>query len=289
MKKTLFFCLACLSFSSCLGSSGLSSKDVRVAVVAFHSNSDVQTASGAPYIRTKGTRQICRWRPFRQRKARDQLLQEGVDKEVLDDYLFPIKEEEEELSESYEIIQEDPVYLQVGDNWLRFGLQITNMTDFVLIIDTIRYQARAKCGSQVFSHSGEFNFGYCSGGGGDEAPYLYLVPPAGTTGKQVNYFPQSANPFDNLTLYIDGFPILDRTGEASQSFQSHFEDTGVAGTSGSTDVTGERECQPNKTIVIPRYTVELTLVGYFMLPRGGEQAGHFQKRITFPTTALNTF
>ncbi|MDE0091828.1 MAG: hypothetical protein OXN83_00915 [Oligoflexia bacterium] len=288
MKKTLFFCLACFSLSSCLVGSG--SNDVRVKVVSYHSNSDVQTASGAPYIRTKGTRQICRWRPFRQRTARDQLLQEGVDKEVLDDYLFPIEEEEGEESESYEVIQDDPVYLQLEDYWLRFGLQITNITDFVLIIDTIRYQARARCGSQIFSHSGEFSFGYCSGGGGDEAPYLYVVPPVETTGKQINYKPLSSNPFDNLTLYIDGLPVLDRTGEASPSFQSRFEDTGVAGTFGSAEVTDERECQPNEPLVVPQYTIELTLVGYFMLPRGsGEQTGGFQKRISFPTTFHNSF
>ena len=262
---------------------------MRVEVVAFHSNSNVQTSSGRPYIRAKGTRKYCRFRPFKQKLVREQLVNIGVSKEVVRDYLFQIEEENSETGSNEENeAEEKPVYLQVDDNWLSFGLQIINLTQLVLIIDTIRYQARGKCGSQVFSHSGEIASGYCSGDGGDSAPYLYIVPPAGTTGRQVNYYPQSANPFDNLTLFISGFPIVDRSGDPSKVLQNAFGTGGnTASTATASAGTGGRECQPNEIIVIPQYTVELTFIGYFMVPKGeGEQAGNFRKRISFITQQI---
>ena len=305
MKEIFLFCFLCVFLSSCaLGLSSSGTNKVQVFVVPFHSDSKSRTASGRPYIRTKAIPQICRWRPFQLREVYEQLQEEGIAEEVLDRY-FLLEEEEGESADEREI--GEPVYHTVGDNWIKFGLQITNLTNYVLVIDTVRFQARARCGSQTFQHSGEISTGYCGGEGSDAAPYLYVAPPADLTGTQINYYPQSSNPFDNLTLLFDGFPIIDRTQEASRSFQNAFTRssspsgvaTGTAGATGTADSAGtagvgagtrtNRECQPNKTIVIPRYDIELVLIGYFMLPSGEEveQVGHFTKRIRFSTTVIN--
>ncbi|MCZ0931834.1 MAG: hypothetical protein OXJ52_01605 [Oligoflexia bacterium] len=298
MKKKFSLCFFFVLFSSCVrtgGSGSNLSSQVGVFVVPFHSNSQIRTASGQPYIRTKGIRQVCRFRPFSLREVRERLGKEKINEEVLDTFLFPEEAGGEgEGESSYGSEVSEPIYHQVGDNWLRFGLAIKNDTNFLLIIDTVRLQARARCGSQIFEHSGEISTGYCSG----EAPYLYIVPPLKITGKQVNYYPQSTNPFDNLTLFFDGFPIIDRSGEASKSFQNAFRASGTT-TQGPTNNTtasparAERECQPNKTVVIPQYNIEITLIGYFLLPKGEdkkkevEQVDHFTKRIRFSTTVVN--
>ena len=292
LKNIFLLCFLFIFLSSCaLGLGGSGSNKVQVFVVPFHSDSKARTASGRPYIRIKEVPQICRWRPFRLREVHEQLLDEGIAEEILDRYFFPDEEDEEdeESSEGSEV--GEPVYHTPAANWIKFGLQITNLTNYVLVIDTVRFQARARCGTQIFQHSGEISTGYCGGEGSDAAPYLYVAPPADLTGTQINYYPQSSNPFDNLTLIFDGFPIVDRTQTASRSFQNAF--TGPGSSSGSAGAEGgagtESECQPDKTIVIPRYDVELVLIGYFMLPSGEEveQVGHFTKRVRFSTTVVN--
>ena len=292
----VFFCL-----SSCIiGGGGAGSSRVDVRVVAFHSNSLIRTGSGQPYIRRQASREICRWRPFELETVRDQLLTQGIDEDILDDYIFPIDEEaEEEEESSLDPVVKKPIYVETAENWTKFGLQIVNTSNYLLIIDTIRLNAKARCGSQVFEHSSELSSGYCAGD--SEAPYLYIVPPAPInaegrpSGPMINYHPRSTNAFDNLTLIFDAFPIIDRTGEASTNFQNLFKSSGqntfsgsVTGGGAEAGLTNEQECSPNQIIVVPRYDVELTLVGYFLLPSGAaEQVGHFSKRIRFPITSIN--
>ena len=312
MKKIFLLCFLLALLSSCVGTVGSGSNlshKVQVFIVPFHSDSRVRTASGRPPIRDwKGGPKVCRFRPFRLEDVRDRLIKEGVNKNVLDKFLFDETFETEGggegESEGNSFSRREvgrPVYHEVGENWLSFGLQITNDTPFLLVIDNIRFQAKARCGSQTFEHSGEISTGYCSGEGEGATPYLYLVPPLAIGGKQVNYYSKSPNPFDNLTLFFDGFPILDRTGEASPDLQSTVKAFG-ANTTGqtnnvSTSATGtEKECQPHKIKVIPIYRVELTLIGYFILPRGDdkddredevEQVNSFVKRVSFSTTVFN--
>ena len=300
----LFFLFACLP--SCLGLFSFSANDVKVKVAAFHSDSIVSTASGWPYIRTKGTRQICRWRPFTVRKVRSQLKKYvGFNEDTLNKYFFP-EDEEEGAGESTEAesnrsIEGRPVYHQAENYWTKFGLVIQNETEFVLVIDTIRYYAKARCGDEILEHSGEFDSSYCSSEDGT-TPYLYVVPPAGT-GTQVSYIPQSSNPFHNLTLVIDGFPVIDRTDQPSKELENAFRvSTAESRNTFNNSGSQKKECQPDETIVIPGYTVELVLIGYFIVPdkprddlsdegdrderEGAEQVGQFDKRVTFQTTTF---
>ena len=304
MKRLFLIFILFFFLASCLIGGGAGSNSVRVQVAAFHQNSALRTGSGQPYIRLSPSREICRWRPFKLENVREQLLTTGIAKEILDDFLFYRETEgaegaegEERETSSYGPEVGKPVYIETGENWTKFGLQITNLTKYVLIIDTVRFEAKARCGSQIFEHSGEHSAGYCSREG-DEAPYLYIVPPVkrddkgNPTHPMVNYHPRSSNAFDNLTLIFDGFPIVDRTKEASKNFQNAFKSpgtntpTGLSGTESAGSAT-ERECQPNKTIAIPKYDIELILVGYFLLPRSVEQVGSFTKRIHFSTSVIN--
>ena len=307
MKKVLGSCflLFILLLPSCVGTGGVGSNDVQIFVVPFHSDSAVKTSSGRPYIRTKGSRQVCRWRPFNSRLVYEQLLKEGMSEEFLDSNFFyegslePVTSEATEDSEVRK-----PVYLEVEDNWLKFGLQITNLTNYILVIDTIRLNGNARCGNYTFQpYSNEITTGYCSGEGEGTSPYLYLVLPSRSTGTQINYFPQSENPFDNLTLFFDGFDIIDRTGEASRDFQRSFlrtnpnqntanNNSAVTNTANNIGGTAsgngtESSCQPDKAIVVPQYSIEMTLIGYFLLPDGEEQIRSFTKRLRFSTSVIN--
>ena len=288
MKKMLLLCFLCALLSSCLSGTG-DSGGVIVRVAAFHQGSLVRSSSGRPFINTKGGRHFCRWRPFNAREAREKLMKEGLGEKTLDEYLF-IDEahSEEESSEGRE--NQEPVYLQVGDNWSKFGLFIQNLTNYFLIIHTVKFEAEANCGSKLFYHSGEFHYtNYCTGEG-NTAPYLYII----SGRNQVKYDPISSNSFNNLILFIDNFPILDRTGEASPSLQNTFKafGRGTAGsmtnTNNSVVATTERKCRPNELKVIPRYRVELTLVGYFAVPgrEGLEQVDNFEKVVGFSTANL---
>ena len=298
MRKTLillFFLFSLLP--SCIGTSSFSSNDVRVIVTAFHADSLVRTDSGRPYIRAKGTRQVCRWRPFTARNVRSQLRKHvDLSEATLNKYFFSSEEEESTETESNQVVGGRPIYYQTEGNWTKFGLVIQNSTEFTLVIDTIKYHARASCGDEILDHNGEFDSSYCSSEG-ETAPYLYIVPPA-KKGVIVKYIPKSANPFDNLTLIIDQFPIIDRTDEPSTNLRNAFRSST---TGGDTSVSQNRGCQPNETVVIPSYTIELTLIGYFIIPdgpeedsdinnidegKGAEEAGYFVKRVTFQTTTL---
>ena len=289
----MFFLSSCL-----LGGGREGSRNVSVKVVAFHENSSLRTASGRPYIRRTASQrgEICRWRPFELRDVRSQLLKEGIDEEVLDEYLLH-REEGTEEEEGAERETREPVYMSTGENWIKFGLQIINFSPYVLIIHTVSFNAKARCGSQIFEHSGEINTGYCSVQG-DNAPYLYIVPPTKYNdrrepiGPMVHYRPLSSNAFDNLTLILDGFPIVDRTREPSKSLQNAFQtNTSPSTTAGAgapaAALAVERECQPDKTIVIPRYTIELTLIGYYLLPKAAEEVSYFTKTVSFPTAVIN--
>ena len=294
MQKIARLCILFFFLSSCIFG-GAGSGQVQVKVAAFHENSPLRTASGQPYIRLSPSREICRWRPFQLQQVREQLLTEGIDEETLDDYLFYTEGEEATEEEGPGPEVRSPVYIETEDNWTKFGLQIVNLSRFALIIDTVRFNARARCGSQTFDHSGEISSGYCSESGHD-APFLYIVPPTNyddkgrPIGPGINYQPRSINAFDNLTLIFNGFPIIDRTAEPSRNLQRAFQtvENNASNSRGQQNgSTAETECQPNQTIVIPRYTVELTLIGYFLLPRGTEQVSHFTKRIRFSTTVIN--
>ena len=207
-----------------------------------------------------------------------------------------------------------------GTGWLKLGLFIVNGNvatvnpntgqraggGTFLIVTEIIYSATAKYRNQVFSHTGNIQSGYCGetasaaalpegseGASIDIAvPFLYLVPP----GRKVEYNPTTNNPFHNLTLYLDGFPIIDNTKKPTPE-QKRFLDTYSSSNSDSNSNSGSSSTasssssssneddlyrQGDPLIVIPKYEVALILRGHFVTS-DGENIGSFSKKVQFST------
>ncbi|MBC6415308.1 MAG: hypothetical protein GDA46_02840 [Bdellovibrionales bacterium] len=299
LRGVLFFYILCLC--SCLigksGTQGLSA-DVAVRVVSQFSDSAIRSSSGRPYISLHGGRRVCRSKPFSLSVVREHLEESGVPKETLNKYLFFDLEQEEvegEDNETESSTLRRAVFKEVENNWIKFGLQIANNTDFALVIDTVRIHGRARCGSQIYTHEETIEAnGYCVSG--NAPPFLYIVPPK----RRIEYQPLSTNPFHNLTLYFDGFPIEDRREIASRSFQnsvrspqqvieSSEETTGGQETVRSQEGAGQSRqiCQPEREdYAIPRYRIEVTLMGYFIGLTSEYVTLDFFKRVTFFTTVI---
>ena len=278
--------ILCLFLCSCVAgksaTTGLSS-DIAVRVVSQFSDSLLRTGSGRPYISLQGGRRICRHRPFSLGVIRDELLKSGVPRDTLNDYLFFDLEQESESEE--ETRGAMPVPVDVGSNWIKFGLQIANNTEFALIINSVRIHGRARCG-QIYTHTSEISSGYC-GGAGAAASFLYVVPP----NRKIEYQPLSSNPFNNLTLYFDGFPIEDRRSQPSRRLEDSIRDLGAANSTDAAAQGGssetQQECQPNREdYAIPRYRIEVTLTGYFIGLTSEYVTVDFVKRVTFFTTVV---
>ena len=315
MNRVLFLISFFLVFSSCQiglvgGNSSILSSNVHIIIAPQGSGDKVFSRN--PNIFLKGGQKICRRRPFRASEARTTLENAGLEKDFLDEFF---DEEDEKVEGNQGAGDErqtnDPVKMDVGDNWLRFGLFISNANkgkdNFFLVIDSLVYNATAIYKGQVFSHSGNIDSGYCSSeeGGGETAPYLYLIPP----NQKITYSPLSKNPFHNLQMYISGFEILDRSDQASYSQQQRIQSaqqqlggqgfgnqqldqnqqTGQNQPIGQNQPYGLQDQQnpsygPNEIIVIPDYTVELILRGYFMT-KSGIPVASFVKRTQFWTAS----
>ena len=272
---SIFLCSCVVGKST---TTGLSS-NIAVRVVSQFSDSLLRTTSGKPYISLQGGPRICRHRPFSLDIVRDELLKSGVPRDTLNDYIFfDLQEESEDEEETGAVIFED-----VGDNWIKFGLQIANNTEFALIINSVRIHGRAKCG-QIYTHSSEISSGYCAGV--SNAPFLYVVPP----NRQIEYQPLSRNPFHNLTLYFSGFPIEDRRSQPSKRFEDSIRDTTTdsAPTGGTAELSErQQECQQDREdYAIPKYRIEVTLTGYFIGLTSEYITVDFFKRVTFFTTVI---
>ena len=290
-------------FSSCQigqgGNSSVLSSNVHIIVAPYGEGDKV--FSSKPIIFLKGGQKICRRRPFRASEARTTLQSAGLEEDFLDEF-FDEEDEQRGGPGDTERQTNDPVEVDMGDNWLRFGLFIANenkgKNNFFLVVDSLVYNATAIYKGQVFSHSGNIDSGYCDSEEGETAPYLYLIPP----NQKITYSPQSKNPFHNLTILIDGFEILDRSDQASYSQQQRIQNAQqqLGGQSfgnqqlGQNQQTGQNQpigqdqqnqsYGPNEIIVIPDYTVELILRGYFMT-KSGNPIASFVKRTQFWTTS----
>ena len=281
------FVLIFLLLNSCLigQGSGLNSK-IDVAMVPYTSADKVIRDDRKLAIFLKGGRQVCRPSPFKARDFRTalKLKSEKVFTQLEDKFLDELFRVGEESGSTTSSASNKAVYLDVGDNWLKFGLVIANHNtgtevvnnkktskNFFLIIDSIKYNAKARYGKQEFSHAGNINPGYCdtNAEGGETPSFLYLVTP----GTQVNYRPLSRNPLENLTIYISGFPIIDRSSQPSFSQQQGIQGGGVnlQGFYSQGDIRK-----------IPEYSVELTLLGYFITKSGAKVPGPgFDYRFSF--------
>ena len=262
-------------FSSCWRAGGGSLNSKVTAFVALPHTRKVRP-SGVIIHQRGSERQQCRPRPLSSNDLRKVLKDEGLNEETIDYFLGEEDTEEENIENP-----NDPVYTSVGEYWIRFGLFIQNRTNFPLVIDYIHFNARASCGNQSFSHSGEVNSGYCSEEGDVASlPFIYFIPP----NAEVPYEPTSSHPLKNLTIFLDGFRGIDRRGDPSQVLaQKHGEPQTRGGAGVAALNTGQvQECRPNDIIYIPTYTVELTLSGYFITQETGERTtSHFSKRVSF--------
>lgn len=294
LNKFLTIPLFLFLFSSCIGggSGGFFNSQVSVRVVSQFNDSFLRTATGRPYIRLQGGPRICRVRAFNVENIRERLLETGVSEEILNDYLFYDSGEESSGESAENSSKEerslDPIPYNVGENWIEFGLQIQNNTDFALIINSVRLNGIGRCGGKTYSYSGdEKSPGYCSGSG---FPILYIVPPR----RRIEYRPDSTNPFHNLKLYFSGFEIEDRRGEPSKRLQniantgsSQIRTQGDTGNSATQNESLAGACEPNREdYAIPRYQLEVSLRGYFIGLSSEYATVDFFKRVSFSTEVI---
>ena len=281
-KFFLFFCI--LFYTSCQWESdsrSVLSSNIHVVVAPYGPEDKIKPSK--PFILTSGGHKVCRPSPFRFRDAKNILKDAGLEQNALD-LLFNI---EEEGTEEVGPTRPGAVRVQVGENWLKFGLWIANRNkgknNFFLVIENIIFKATAVYrGEPLRPHSGNVDAGYCDSGsgGGEIAPFLYLIPPNSKSA----YSSISNNPLENLTIYIDGFPIIDRSNELSFTQQQRLQRLAEGGQGLTEGSQGRNQIYGSDEIrVIPDYTVELTLIGYFMT-KSGIQMAPFSKRVKFNTS-----
>lgn len=227
--------------------------------------------AGNPIIFLSPGKKICRSYPYKAYEARQALLREGVNPDFLD-IMFNVTEEE--LQANNQTQSNKPVLTDVPENWLELGLFITNNNAgenaYHLLIRAVQFTAIAYCGDETFNYSGHSITAndYCISESNETPPFLYFAPSGGGP----KYRPFSHNPFDNLRLYLHGFPIIDRSGEAS---------TSVSG-----KAVSQPSCKPNQIKAIPDYSVDLVLIGEF-ISNEGNTVGEFTKRVNFFTRSGN--
>ena len=140
-----------------------------------------------------------------------------------------------DTSSIQDVSPDEPPSVSVSRNWLKLGLLIINKNvekdkNYTLLIDHITFSAQREFKGQIFNYAKTIRPDYCG------LPFLYLVQP----GPILDYKPFSENPLENLTLYVDNFPFIDNSNEASSA-----------------------EGVPK--IIIPEYEILFTLRGQFIL------------------------
>lgn len=313
---SIFFTTSCHQ-GNYSGSSGLLSSKVSVLVSPYGVGGVLRPSR--PIIFVTGGSYICRPRPvdFRElyRILKNTDLSDDGFANIFGITLSPtIKTVLEETSNNE--INYNPVRQSVGDGsrgWIKLGLFISNANqgkdqNFFLVVEDITFVAVDEDGNQV--QLGDIHAGYCSGsgsaqptqqaeapteaapGGGTPTPatantsqlsggsFLYIVPP----GQKIEYNPKSSNPFHNLTLYVEGFDLIDRSSELSPDLQRRTRDGNNSGEN-QADSLGQRKVG---LVKIPRYTVEMTLRGYFMT-QTGDLVASFIKRTRFSTQSSYDF
>jgi len=285
----IFFVLCSCQFQAGQSGSAVLSSNINILVTPYGRGNAV--VSSRPIIFLEGGKnEVCRQYPFTTREARNVLEKESVDPDFLDDF-FDIDEDEDEggstTTDPQNTAEElkKPVRIDVEDNWLKFGLWISNTNrgdnNFFLIVDSITFNAVAFYRNEKYEHNGTVTPGDCAGE--DESPpFLYFVPPQ----EKVEYNPFSENPFHNLIIYLSGFPIIDNS-ESTDRIGGNRQSTASL-SSGISSITSQSQpatpyYNPETEIIqIPVYTVELILRGYFMT-KSGARVASFVKRARFLT------
>ena len=300
MKKLQFavFCFLLLAPASCQLYSGQTSSTLsaKVTVVSLPYGAGDSIRPSSPVVFLSGGALPCRPEPVDVSKVR-QSLESKISSSGSGDRLAPGVFEDlfGDVEEDGEVDladgQRDPVIKDVGENWLKLGLYIGNGNqgvgkNFWLIVENISFRAVARHRGFICIHQGNLDSGQCE----DGVPFLYVVPP----GLSVTYKPKSRNhPLENLTLYIEGFPIVDRSQEFSPDLarQAGEESQGSAGgcQEDSSALGGLQNQQESLNLfgrqsvkVIPPYTVELTLHGFFV-DKNGDRVAAYVGRTRFST------
>ncbi len=249
-----------------------------------------------------GENLYCRPAPFDARAVRQALTKKtrdddedkpGLSRDVFEE-VFGVGGAEEggdAAGQQQPAADSSPVKANVSGSWLKLGMFIANQNtgvenDFWLVVDNISFQAVARHRGETFAHAGSVSDG-CG------APFLYIVAP----GHNVLYKPyDKTEPLHNLTIYLSGFPIIDRTAELSADLQAQQRTAGSSAGAGGAGAAGAGSGSQSRAsareglitlgrqnvIVIPDYTVELTLRGYFM-NRNGSPVASYLGRTRFRT------
>lgn len=294
-----FTLISVLFISSCVNnlSTNLSSN---VTVLVYPYGQGAKRSSRSPLLFLSPGKKICRRTPYNQSKAR-KYLEDSLDEEFLDRF-FPVSNQGTKPPSggsgnsgsgagagagssgsgtgagagASSTANNKPVQIDVAANWIEFGLLIANNNKnknaYKLFVHSISYVATARCGQEVFEHSGDISTTKCQSDQGVTSPFLYFVP----AGSKVDFKPYSTNSFENLKLFIDGFEIIDRAKESNRPPL-------IAGTQ---KIISNPTCYPNKIKHIPNYLVELTLIGQF-ISKSGFTVAEFIKRVHFRTRSTS--
>ena len=280
--KIVFLCFFCLPSCVFRPASGGPSSQVQVFVNPYGEGDEVEIRSGLATILRQAGDRPCRPSSPDPRSIADTLekyeLLENKESPIFDIFgIDPEEDQEGETDEDSNRRRSEPLKVSVGENWLKVGLHIANGNEeFFLIITDIFFTAVARRGDQTWTHSGNISSGYC---GTNQA--LYLVPP----GKRVEYKPHSRNDIlSNLTLYMSGFPMVDRRAQPGRRFQTLTgENTGGGGVGETEDLILPESC----LVFIPSYNVEMTLSGHF-ITQAGNPVFEFSHRVYFSTQSPNS-
>jgi len=312
MIKIIFQCslLFTVTLSCTISRNDRNLLSSRVVVIPAPYGVGDKIRPGQPFIYTSTGNYPCRPRPINPSKV--VLILEDLDFEV-DGFssLFGLSEKQissiKAATPSFDVKNLQPIRTSVtggSSGWLKLGLFINNGNRadnaFYLVVTSVVFHATAKYRDQIFQNSGDIQAGYCNGtisasnregeGAGEAAnvdlgiPYLYLVPPR----TKAEYSPFSDNPFHNLTLYLQGFDIIDNTDRLAPDQQRRVDAVNnqgrQVGSQSSQDSSGSTDSyRPGDPfIVIPRYTVDLILRGFF-ITKDGLIIADFTKKTRFFT------
>ena len=105
----------------------------------------------------------------------------------------------EALLSSYKQPDSSLVPVEEGRRFIRFGFVIYNKnSNHSLLIDRLTVLAEGESEGRIYQNARILDPGYCG------LPFLYFLPPKG----YLRYKPFSDNPRENLTLVLDGFPVV---------------------------------------------------------------------------------
>ena len=280
--------LILLDLTSCKFSSSASGSSANVSIAGVLSS----TLNRRVYRNSQTRSLICRQTPLTNRNARRVLENNSpcgkldTSHKIIED-TFPLEEEETEatLGAAGSETDNDPVRVGISGNFLRLGLKIANNTDNYLIIHTLTWVATAELDDELLEAGGVIDSGYCSDietnserGG---VSFLYFIPPVCGS----NYT-QYGGVFDNLTIYLEGFELIDRRERdaARLAAASGGTEGGVSGGSVQGVRTEDIFFRSGIVFEIPSYTVTLSFEGNF-LDADNKLQGEFYTQFRFTTEA----